>query len=397
MFYNGRGNVYHDIIIIGAGPAGSIAALCLAKSGFDVLVVEKSSFPREKICGDCITPLGVEIINRYGILSYLEKPPHKINSVKIIVRETLINQAEFHMNPELPDFALSIQRKDLDNALISAAIDAGAIVEKNTKVIDFIFNDEGFASGITVLKDGIINDYFADVIILATGSSDMKLLRKLGVSIRDYPSIGIAIRAYFTSGSDSGDIMELYAEPDYWPSLGWIFPQTDGILNAGIGHHINQKSAEEKSLQKVFEKFIRGSHMSATRLSKAQLISTPKASRIFMGGLRGSLVRRGVILIGEAAGLVNPFTGEGICYGMKSGELISRIISEIPLRTKETIRAIELEYNRAIRHSLLRYFSLAEFLQHRAASRFVTTNMVRLLNRSKSLSEFNIRFWVKGF
>lgn len=386
----------YDVIVVGAGPSGSSAAYHLAKAGLKVLLFEKDKFPREKVCGDAVTPVGITLLEEMGIFSYLNAPVFKIRGVRIFTTKGGVNEAHFKLDESYPPYALTVPRYYLDKALKEAAENAGAEVREGTKVVSIQFNESGIASGVTFNSQNRTFIEKAHFIVLACGGGSKLAAEALGVKIIDFKAVGVAIRAYFENVTGIGDYMEIYGEDLYWPGMAWIFPMGENRVNAGIGYYLRDSLKMKASLNKSLSTFVEKGLYSSKRLARAKMISKPRALKIFMGGIKKKAFYNGVFLVGEAAGLVNPFTGEGIAPALESGKCAAQtIISAFQENWK--ISEIMSNYQKKIDSKFNRYFSAGLFLRKVASSNLVTNTIVRLMNLNHKLGELNLRFWVKGF
>ena len=231
-----------DVIVVGAGPAGSSAAYWLASAGLDVVVLEKTSFPREKVCGDGLTPRGTKALVDMGIdVSESNGWLHN-RGLRIMG-----GGQRLHLDwPDLtsyPPFGLVRPRADLDAMLATQAVKAGARLYENTSVTEPILDNAGRVVGVagkTLDKKPV--RYRAPLVLSCEGVSG-KLAQHLGVHRNDKRPLGVAVRRYYTSPRTHDDYLEswleLWAGPPnaspLLPGYGWIFGMGDGTVNVGLG------------------------------------------------------------------------------------------------------------------------------------------------------------------
>ncbi|MFI0485023.1 geranylgeranyl reductase family protein [Actinomadura sp. 9N215] len=297
-----------DVVVVGAGPAGSAVARHLARSGLDVLVLEKTSFPREKICGDGLTPRAVRELRTLGI--DLTGPgwfPNK--GIRLI-------GAGRRLELPWPDgHGLTRTRAGLDELLARNAVAAGADLRENTKVTAPI-QANGRVTG--VRTDGA--EHKARLVIAADGASS-----RLGVALglrprRDRP-IGIAGRRYFRSPRHDDDHLECWL--DLAPAgYGWVFGMGDGTCNVGVA-------------------LLRGEHPDYHRLLSRWLAPLPpswgfteenatgpvRGAALPMGFSRQPHYLPGLLLVGDSGGMVNPSSGEGIAYALEAARIAADVIT----------------------------------------------------------------------
>jgi geranylgeranyl reductase family protein len=386
-------NLY-DVCIIGAGPAGSSAAILLARRGYNILLLDKEDFPREKVCGDCITPPGVSYLLNNGLLEPDEKNFFKLRGVKILTSKTASNVTDFNFRGKYPDYALTIPRKKLDHFLTEKAIKTGVSFHTKTKAVSFQKTDKGFT--VFALQGTEPVAFSCKTLIVACGNALSFLQKNLGLKPWDYGAVGVAIRAYFDLAQTIEPYMSIIADHELWPSMGWIFPVSERTVNVGIGFYLDEKHLIKGNLSSIFGQFVSRLSLTSFLLENAKQITLPRSLRIFMGGLKRYPANSGILLCGEAAGLVNPFTGEGIAPALRSGILAVRIIDSSFASGKKSPELISLGYYRSLLEEFGIYLKIALFMKRLATKKFVTFNVIRLLNLFPSLSQFNIHYWVKA-
>jgi geranylgeranyl reductase family protein len=383
----------YDVIIVGAGPAGASCAFFLARNGLKVLVLEKDRFPREKVCGDCLTPTGVELTRELEVYPELLKKGVPIKGVRIITGTNTVNTTLFK-TAGLTN-GLVVKRFDLDHLLLKNAEKAGAEIRENAEVVD-VTSEADFSCTVKYIAGGKTYVEKSRYAVIACGGGTPLLSKSIKIAYDCYRAVGVAVRGYFELKGSAGEFMELLAQPEHWPALGWIFPAGSNLVNAGIGFYLSEKrKIRDRTLSKAMQTFIqRGWHSSRT-LKNASLLGQVKARRLCMGGIKRKPVINNIFLIGEAAGLVNPFTGEGIAHAMLSGKLAGISIFEAIEKGRDFDFAANAYVSR-LQEELLSYYKTAIFLRNFAKSWTFTDILVRILNRSPSLSALNIKYWVKA-
>lgn len=316
-----------DVAIVGGGPSGAAAAHLLATKGHNVLVVEKKDFPREKTCGDGLTPRAVKQLSLMGLDDEI--------STWETVRGLRIYSANDSMElpfPELhdwPGYGLVKPRKDLDSIVLSNAEQAGAKVLFHTQAVAPIF-DGGVCRGFVAKRDGDTEEIHARYVICAEGAAT-KFGRSLGRQ-RDlsYP-MGLAIRQYFRSPMESSGWFEAFlnvrSRNDALPAYGWVFPVGDGTVNAGVGLLSTYGKWREVNLHSLQHDFI-SSLPAEWQINEQTVCSKPRAGRLFMGGSVYPPHGPGFLMTGDAAGYINPCNGEGIAYGYETGRMAAHHIHE---------------------------------------------------------------------
>ncbi|MGB7050012.1 MAG: geranylgeranyl reductase family protein [Acidimicrobiales bacterium] len=305
----------YDVAVVGAGPAGSIAALVLARAGARVALVDKASFPRHKACGDLVGPRGVRILSDLGVLPR----GRRLGDMEVVGPTGRVVVLHATPGTTYPGFALSIPRKILDAGLRDAALDAGADGYTGRAAAPHFATDgelEGFQ------LDGGADDSHnvrADVVIGADGA--LSRVAAVARLVDESKALwGFAVRAYGDAGPDL--LRVIFWEPSAWsgyPGYGWEFPGVEGTSNVGLG-------AAARG----------GRHFAAqvTRDLDGYVASLPSASSLHekLGGwlklgIVGTVSARGrTLLVGDAAGLVNPLQGEGISQALASGQAAAEAI-----------------------------------------------------------------------
>ncbi|MGH2748022.1 MAG: NAD(P)/FAD-dependent oxidoreductase [Actinomycetota bacterium] len=316
-----------DVAIVGGGPAGSAAAHYLALRGHSVLVCEKKSFPREKTCGDGLTPRAIRVLEEMGLSDELESW-EKVRGLRVRAAGITL-ELPFPQLADWCDYGLVKPRKDLDRIVLGAAEAVGAKVLFETEATEPIF-DRGVCVGLRAKRDGQIEDVRAKWVVSAEGAAT-KFTRALGRDRKlDYP-MGLAIRQYFKSPMEHSGWFEAYlsirSERETLPGYGWVFPVGDGTVNAGVGLLSTFGGWRDVNLHHLQEGFV--ANLPPDWDVNADTVSSkPRAGRLFMGASLWPPHGPGFVLAGDAAGMINPCNGEGIAYAYETGRLAGRHIDE---------------------------------------------------------------------
>jgi geranylgeranyl reductase family protein len=367
-----------DVIIVGAGPAGSSAAYHLATAGLDVLVLEKASFPREKVCGDGLTPRAVKALTTMGVAVDEKDGWRRNKGLRIIGGGGRIELAWPDLSA-FPGFGAVRTRTDFDQILARHAQKAGARLLENVTVTGATVDERtGRVTGVTAREadaegagraagrqqsreNGAERTFGARLVIAADGNSS-RLSVSLGRHKRPDRPIGVAVRTYYTSPRHEDDYLEAWL--DLWdgtqllPGYGWIFGMGDGTSNVGVG------------LLNTSEAF---GHIDYRALLKRWLAAMPpewgfteenrtepvRGAALPMALNRTPQYSDGLLLVGDAAGLVNPFNGEGIAYAMESGEIAARsIVQALARPTTASSERVLQGYPVALKENYGGYYAL---------------------------------------
>jgi menaquinone-9 beta-reductase len=296
-----------DVAIVGGGPSGAAAAHYLASAGHSVVVCEKKSFPREKTCGDGLTPRAVKILSEMGLDDELATW-ERVRGLRVHAAGRTLELAF----PELDAwdaFGLVKPRKDLDKIVLENAEAVGAKVLFDTHVTDPVF-DRGVCTGVVAKREGETEEISAKWVICAEG---------------------LAIRQYFTSPMEHSGWFEAYlevkAKDSTLPGYGWVFPVGDGTVNAGVGLLSTYGGWRDVNLHDLQKHFI-AQLPEEWEVNEETVCSKPRAGRLFMGLSVWPPHGPGFLLTGDAAGMINPCNGEGIAYGYETGRIAGRHIDE---------------------------------------------------------------------
>ena len=359
-----------DVIVVGAGPAGSTAAYHLAQAGRDVLLLEKTAFPREKVCGDGLTPRAVRQLLRLGI--DIDEPGWVKNHGLRIVGGGHRLELPWPDLAEYPGYGLVRTRMDFDAILARHAQKAGARLLERTAVTGPVTGDGGAIAGVTARpvddagrKAGDEVSFTAPVVIAADGNST-RLALAAGIRQRDDRPMGVAVRTYYPSPRHDDDWLESWlelwdgtpGEGSQLPGYGWIFGVGDGTCNVGLGilntssafQHVDYKQLLRRWLDHTPPEWGLRAHDEAAPVRGAAL---PMAFN------RKPHYRDGLLLVGDAGGMVNPFNGEGIAYAMESAELAAEIVVQALDRPRGVARERALQaYPAALAQAYGGYFTL---------------------------------------
>jgi geranylgeranyl reductase family protein len=320
-----------DVLVVGAGPGGSTTAFHLARAGLDVMVVERSAFPREKVCGDGLTPRAVNALVRMGI--DVDDPAfERHGGLRIYSRKVTLELAWPALS-SYPGYGLVRTRAEFDELLARRAEKAGAAIRERTEAVSPIL-EGGWVTGARVRSveepGAEPQDVHARFVIAADGASS-RFAGQAGVRRDATRPLGIAARRYFRTERHPGQWLEVWM--DLWdgdvimPGYGWLFPLNDGVVNVGAGLLNTFKSFKDVSAQRVFDAFVRmlpEDFGVSEETAEGRTLSGP----LPMGFSRSPSAVPGMLVVGDAAGLVNPFNGEGIAYAMESGELAAELIHD---------------------------------------------------------------------
>ena len=335
-----------DVIVVGAGPAGATTAFYLAQSGLDVLLLEKSRFPREKVCGDGLTPRAVKALVGMGISVGEQDGWVRNKGLRVIGAGKRLELAW----PELasyPGYGLVRTRHDLDETLARRAQKAGARLLEGVTVTGPVLHERtGRISGVIArLADGEGERRYAARVVVAADGNSSRLSVAMGLPKRDDRPLGVAVRTYYQTPRHDDDYLESWL--DLWdgdrllPGYGWIFGMGDGTSNVGLGLLNTSAAFGHTDYHALLRQWLKGmpAEWGFTEENRTQPI---RGAALPMGFNRTPHYFKGLLLVGDAGGMVNPFNGEGIAYAMESGEILARTITQALARARrpETERVL---------------------------------------------------------
>lgn len=347
-----------DVLVVGAGPGGSTAAYHLARHGIDVVMVDKSTFPREKVCGDGLTPRAVGSLLRMGIDT--EDPGfERIEGLRVHSRHCTIDLPW----PELerwPSYGLVRTRFDFDQLLVDKAQKAGARLHQGMEATAPVI-EGGWVTGATVRPADDSHEAPTTVrarMVVAADGAASRFAARAGVRRDATRPLGIAARRYYETDYHPGPWFESWL--DLWdgemllPGYGWLFPVAGGRVNLGGGLLNTFKNFKDISAQQLFDTFAR-------MLPEELGISEDSADgRVLSGPLPMSFNRYpqavpGMVVVGDAAGAVNPMNGEGIAYAMETAEIAAELIHEALVKDRPALVSM---YPTVLRERYGSYFTI---------------------------------------
>lgn len=311
----------HDVIVIGAGPAGSAAACFLAEAGLDICLLDKAEFPRDKTCGDGLTPRALGLLKDLGVLDEATHAGKRITGIKVHTPKGDSVSARIPERDGLPDYVLVLPRYRLDDLLRKRAIAGGAAFEGSFHVKDLrTHRDYIEVYGEHQARPVSLS---AQLALLATGANSRLLLR-LGL-LKQMPGTILAARAYYEGVHGLDDYLQAHFNGVPSPGYGWVFPTSGTSANIGVGYWPHGLSArwQPKSTRSAFDKFVRSEKI-AMMLKGARRTSPVKSFPIRFDFPTALTFNDRILVLGESAGLVNPLTGEGIDFALESAAIASK-------------------------------------------------------------------------
>lgn len=311
-----------DVLVIGGGPTGASAAAWCARAGLDVLVVDSQDFPRDKACGDGLTPRAIAEMTRLGMAGWLRHRPSNWG-----LRAAGFGQT-WHLpwpGGSMPQRGSAAPRAELDNAVLDVAKASGARFVGGLKVAQIQPDSSGRVRQV-VAADGTVVRCRRVVVADGARSPVGRMLKREWHKDTVY---GVAARAYVGSGRADDPWISSHlelrgTEGELLSGYGWIFPLGDGRVNLGVGTLATDRRPADVNLRRLIHQY----HHSQT--DDWQLTTPPqdiKSALLPMGGAVSGVAGRNWVLAGDAAGCVNPLNGEGIDYGLETGRLAAELFA----------------------------------------------------------------------
>ncbi|MCN0152882.1 geranylgeranyl reductase family protein [Salinispora arenicola] len=321
-----------DVIVVGAGPGGSATAYHLARHGVRVLLLEKTEFPREKVCGDGLTPRAVRQLVRMGVDTSVEAGWLRNRGLRVIGGGLRL-ELDWPDLASFPNYGLVRTRLDFDDLLARQAVSAGAKLRTGVEVTGPTLDRAGRVVGVeaAVGPEREPVTFRAPLVVAADGVSGRFPLA-LGLVKRDDRPIGVAVRRYYRCAVKHDDnYLESWLElrskgsDALLPGYGWIFGLGDGRVNVGLGV-LNSSSAFGKTnYRRLLTDWLANTPEEWGITDETNAEGPILGAALPMGFNRVPHYSRGALLVGDSGGMVNPFNGEGIAYAMESGELAAEI------------------------------------------------------------------------
>jgi geranylgeranyl reductase family protein len=350
------------VLVVGGGPGGAAAAYWLARRGVGVQLVEKKAYPRDKTCGDGLTPRAVRQLLDMGF-DFEAVEAHRIVGLRAYAGHLTI-ELPWPERPSYPNWGAVLRRADLDAAVAMLAEKQGASIRQRTEARPVV--DGGDLIGVDLVENGgEVERVTPDIVIIADGSLS-RFGRRLGTSRRrDYP-YGLGVRGYYTSPNSADGFLESQLdirdeEGRSMPGYGWVFPLGDGTLNVGVGVMSSFKGWKDVNTSTVLDAYVAGLPDYWGTSAESQ-ITRPVGGKLPMAFSVGPKVGRNWLAVGDAAGAVNPFNGEGIDYAYETGRLAAEVVAAAlsgagPAGLHRYEQALQDEYGAY--HRVARAFAIA--------------------------------------
>jgi menaquinone-9 beta-reductase len=379
-----------DVVVVGGGPAGASAAYWLAEAGHHVVILEKKRFPREKTCGDGLTPRAVRQLNEMGLAERLEEY-HRFVGLRSKAHGLTL-ELEWPSHADYPSYGYVITRRNLDELVADRAVKAGATLWPATEALEPVLENGLVVGAVARRKESETTEAVRGRYLLVTDGANSRFGRALGTArSRRYP-LGMAIRGYFRSPRHDEPWIESHLDlrdrkGDALPGYGWIFPVGDGTVNVGVGLLSTFKGWKSVNTSHLMDAFI-SMAPPTWEIRPETAVGPPTGGRLPMGGSVHPSAGPTWLVAGDASGAINPFNGEGIAYAYETGRMAAEALDEA-LRTGDGLALAR--YPERLEEVYGLYFRVARLFVRAIGNPAVMAELTRIGMHSKTLMEWVLR------
>jgi geranylgeranyl reductase family protein len=338
--------IFYDAIVVGGGPGGSTTAAFLGMRGRKVLLLDKEGWPRDKTCGDAISGKSISVLKDLGITDMLEEVDHgEVTGLTFSSPNGKVVSIPFRKGNEGIHKGYVCRRMVYDNMLWNNA--AGKCTAISGANVTAVVRENGKIVGVKAkMKDGAEKEYRGKMIVGADSVSSL-IAREIRGADVDPDHTCIAYRAYYSGITGMNGTIEIHFVKSVMPGYFWIFPLENGLANVGVGMVMRDVKKGNVNLQKAMLDAIEQNPLFKGRFKDSKMVSPIKAWSLPFGSKKRKIRADNVLLVGDAAGLVDPFSGEGIGNAMYSGRLAARVIDEA-LSANDTSEAFLARYDKRL-------------------------------------------------
>ena len=383
----------YDLIIVGGGPAGAGAALYARRQGLKTLLLDKDKFPRDKICGDALSGKSVAILLELGLLEQVRAlPGAAINRVVFgspdhSAVDIDLKEHDLHNSltgQVLPMEGFVIRRQVFDHFLFERARQAADNCVEQFTVRDLVF-EHGQVCGVRGRQEGGEEVEYRGRVVLGCEGFNSVVARKTGLYRHDGEHWLVALRCYYENVQELTDQIELHFVDDILPGYFWIFPLENGCANVGIGLGHNDIKSHNVDLKESLRQVIASDAFRA-RFAQARPLEGPVGWNLPIGSKQRQIHGAGFLLLGDAAGLIDPFTGEGIGNALYSARFAAQTVAEA-CEAGDFSAAFLRRYEERLWDSLGGELKTSSQLRRLGQRRFLMNLVIRKAARSAEVSD----------
>ena len=375
-----------QVLVVGGGPSGAAAAYWLADNGVDVLLVEKKTYPRDKACGDGLTPRAVRQLVDMGF--DFDDDTHRIVGLRSYAGDVML-QMPWPEHSIYPNWGATLRRSVLDGRVTALAETRGAKVLQGVEAKAIV--EGGDLIGVDLHGNGDDPERVNPRYVVIADGSLSRFGRSLGTERRrDYP-FGLAVRGYWESPNSGDGYIESQldirdAQGRSMPGYGWVFPLGDGTVNVGAGLVSTFKGWKDVNTSSILDAYL--SALPEHWQIEGDPVAKPIGGKLPMAFSVGPKSGRNWVVVGDAAGAVNPFNGEGIDYGYETGRLAAGIVAEALASDDPGVLAA---YDQALIDEYAGYQRVARIFLQAIGNPAVMRTLVTVGMRSQTLMEWVLK------
>ncbi|HET9052239.1 MAG TPA: geranylgeranyl reductase family protein [Candidatus Dormibacteraeota bacterium] len=366
-----------DVLVVGAGPAGAAAATHLRRAGLSVLLLDKRRFPRDKVCGDFVSPAAIAELDKLGVVATPGfAAVNRIRRAALHVDGRFIVERDLPTVPDLCRFGAVIPRQQLDAWVVDAAVAAGADLRVGLRATSYRTTD----GGITVTATGSAGEttLTARFVVGADGTtSDIARQLRGPVPRADR---AVAVRAYIAGIEGPDDRAELYFGRASFPGYAWIFPTGNGAANVGVGMLLETLPGNRENMRDLLARCLQDDPCMRERVRGGRIVGRVAGWPLATFGRRMPVSADRIVLAGDAATLINSVNGEGIQYALASGRWAAEAIAAAAAAADEWTAADRLAgYARTVTSAMRLEMGLARIWAQTIRNRRLTPACLGLI------------------
>ena len=337
-----------EVVIVGAGPSGSVAAIALAKKGRDVLLLDRQEFPRDKSCGDGIPASAVEVLYSLGLEERIREANfYPLDRLLLSSPREYVLEAELAPGERFGALSYVVPRLRFDALIQEYAVDSG-VEFINARVNGAIVEDNQ-VKGVVAKVNGSEEEIRAKVVIGADGVTST-IARTVRPDKHKDKHRAVALRCYIQDIEELPHKAEFYFYRAILPGYAWIFPLGEGQANLGLGMRLDKFRESDRTLEEMVNVFLEMPAIKK-RLSRGGDLQDISVWQLNFGSQDMKRAYNGALLIGDAAGLINPLTGGGIHTGLQSAIIAADVIDKCLIEDDVSNEKLQ-EYETILHHSM---------------------------------------------
>ena len=371
-----------DVIIIGAGPAGTATALLLKKKGYQTILLEQAKFPRDKVCGEFISPAADSILNELGVLDSIEaQSPIRLKGVFLSSyeeSEMFVDYPDMPYSPG-PVTSLSLPRIVFDNLMLEKVRESGVEIREQHKVLDFIFQD-GAVVGVTGRDSRKTPFTLKAPIVVDAGGRNSISLRKMNLKKSSKSSEKTAIAAHWEGASLLKDYCYMHVSQPGYTGIAPVSKDLTNVVLVLDSFYLKGRSIEDLYVKTVLKNRQRKDLLTGGRLTEKPRVVNSLAFSVKKPSCGG------LVLVGDAMGFIDPFTGEGIYLSLRSAQIATDII-DLAFKNSDFSQNLLSQYETIRRREFRKKFMLVNILQKLIYSPPLCTRVMRILSRNPALAK----------